>query len=77
MITDKLKQVILETLDLDDFDITADTIAAQVPGWDSLRHVDILLAVERAFGIHFRTLEILRLPNVGALQALIDKKLHG
>jgi acyl carrier protein len=74
MISDKLKQVILQTLELDDFDLTDETLATEVPGWDSLRHVEILLAVERAFGIHFRTLEILRLPNVGALQTLIDKK---
>ena len=66
--------MILQTLDLDDFDLTDETTATQVPGWDSLKHVDILLAVEKAFGVHFRTLEILRLPNVGALQTLIDKK---
>ena len=74
MISDKLKKVILQTLDLDDFDLRDETLATQVPGWDSLKHVEIILAVERAFGIHFRTLEILRLPNVGALQALVDKK---
>jgi acyl carrier protein len=45
-----------------------------VPGWDSLRHVRIIMAVEESFGIRFRTLEVIRLKNVGELQTLIDRK---
>ncbi len=75
MISDRLKAAILKELQLDDFPITDETVAPQVPGWDSLRHVQILAAVEKEFGIRFRGLEVLRLKNVGELQALVDKKL--
>ncbi|TFH30329.1 MAG: acyl carrier protein [Deltaproteobacteria bacterium] len=51
--------------------------AYQVPGWDSLRHVAILAAVEREFGVRFRSLEVIRLRNVGDLQALVDRKASG
>jgi acyl carrier protein len=74
MISDRLKAVILRELRLDDFPLTDQTLAPEVPGWDSLSHVRILAAVEKEFGIRFKTLEVLRLKNVGELQALVDKK---
>jgi acyl carrier protein len=75
MVSEKLKSVILEELELDDFDIVDTTTADKVPGWDSLRHVRVILAVEQAYGVRFRTLEVIRLKKVGDLQALIDRKI--
>ncbi len=75
MISGKLKQVILAELDLDDWDLQEATTAGMVPGWDSLSHVRIISAVEDAFGIRFRTSEIVRLRNLGELQALVDKRI--
>ena len=74
MISDRLKKLILAQLKLDDFDFTDQTIAPHVPGWDSLAHVGIIAAVEKEYGIRFKTLEMLRFKNVGELQATIDKK---
>ena len=74
MISPKLKNVILEVLHLDDFDLRDTTAAPEVPGWDSLAHVAILTAVEQAYGVRFRSLEVLRLRTVGDLQALVDRK---
>ena len=48
---------------------------AEVPGWDSLSHVNVILAVENKFGVHFKNLEVLKLKNVGDLQRLLDSKL--
>lgn len=75
MISEKLKAVILKTLKLQKFDLQEQTIAPEVPGWDSLRHIEIIGEVEVAFGIRFRAFEVANLPNVGALQKLVDKKL--
>jgi len=74
VIAERLKKVILQELQLDDFPLSDETMAPQVPGWDSLSHVRILAAVEREYGIRFRGLEVLRLKNVGELQALVDRK---
>ncbi len=73
MISERLRQVILNELGLDDFAFCDDTVASQVPGWDSLSHVKVLCAVEREFAVRFRTLDVIRLRNLGDLQALIDK----
>ncbi len=74
MISQRLKQVILKELALDDADLTDATTANQVPGWDSLSHVRVLCAVEKEYGIRLRTLEVLRLQSIGDLQKLVDKK---
>jgi acyl carrier protein len=75
MISDELKAVILNSLRLDDFEIDDSTLAAQVPGWDSLSHVNVISAVEKHFGVRFKTAEVLRLRNIGDLQRLLDSKL--
>jgi acyl carrier protein len=77
MITHELKQIILSTLKLDDFDFKDETTASEVPGWDSLNHVNVILAVEKHYKIRFKNLEVLRLKNVGELQKLMDSKLKG
>jgi acyl carrier protein len=74
MITDELKRVLLNALKLDDWEINDETTAAQVPRWDSLNHVNVILAVEKHFGVRFKTAEVLKLKNIGELQRLIDAK---
>jgi acyl carrier protein len=74
MVSERLKQVILAQLQLDEWDVQDETTAGTVPGWDSLTHVGIISAVEDAYRIRFQRNEIVRLKNVGQLQALVDKK---
>ncbi len=76
MISPRLKQVILRELQLDDFDLREETLASEVPGWDSLAHVSILSAVEAEFGIRLRALEVVRLRSVGDLQELVNRKVQ-
>ena len=44
MISEKLKSTILKELKLEDFSFIEDTTADQVPGWDSLSHINIIVA---------------------------------
>jgi acyl carrier protein len=75
MISQELKTVITLALNIDDWEVTDETTAAEVPGWDSLSHVNVILAVEKHFGVRFKGSEVLNLKNVGALQQLIDSKI--
>jgi acyl carrier protein len=56
--------------------VTAETTASDVPGWDSLAHIRFILAVEKGFGIKFRTAEISSFDNLGDLAAMIAQKLQ-
>jgi len=70
-----LRQTFREVFDDEALEIQAQTTAADVPEWDSLMHIHLLLAVEQAFGVRFNTGEVAALKNVGEMVALIETKL--
>jgi len=53
---------------------TPEMKAGDVPEWDSLNHINLIVAIEARFKIKFRTAEIESLRNVGHLVELIEKK---
>jgi acyl carrier protein len=50
------------------------TTAADVPGWDSLSNINLLIAVEKAFDVKFSIKDVRNLKNVGELLELIKRK---
>jgi acyl carrier protein len=48
--------------------------AADVPTWDSLSNINMIIAVEKSFGVKFSIKDVRSLKNVGELMALIGKK---
>jgi len=52
--------------------------AEDVDGWDSLAHINLIIALEKRLGIRFATVEISRLredgANVGSLMGLVARK---
>ena len=74
MISDRFKLVILKELHLDEYEIKDETLANQVPGWDSLNHINVILAIEKEYGIRFKGIEVLECKNIGDLQKLCDSK---
>lgn len=51
--------------------------ASEVPGWDSLTHIDLIVAVEKHFRIKLTTRDVAGLKNVGELASLVEKRLAG
>jgi acyl carrier protein len=45
------------------------------PGWDSLKHVEILFAVEDGFSIRFNELELSALSSVDQIASAVETKL--
>jgi acyl carrier protein len=76
MISERLKNTILKELKLDDFPVDENTTAVEIPGWDSLNHINVILAIEKEYNIRFKNIEILRLRNIGELQLLVDSKIQ-
>lgn len=50
--------------------------ARDVPGWDSLNHVTLMIEVESEFGLRFTSTEVQVLDCVSDLKALIDSKVR-
>ncbi|HLX99434.1 MAG TPA: acyl carrier protein [Roseiarcus sp.] len=73
-ILERVGEIMADTFDLDDFKATRETTANDVEEWDSLSHVRLIVAIERAFKIKFSNAEIERLRNVGGLVDAIASK---
>lgn len=73
---DSLVVVIRETFDDRALDVTRETTADDVDAWDSLSNVELMLALERRFGVRFYTGEIARMRNVGELADTIELHLR-
>jgi len=54
--------------------VKAETSAPDVDGWDSVAHVNLMVAVESEFGIEFTTQELESMDTVGDMARLIAAK---
>jgi acyl carrier protein len=70
----KVQEVFRDELEVEDLVLTDETTADDVEEWDSLSHVQLVVALEKAFGIKFTSREILSWDNVGDLVDCISKK---
>lgn len=71
----RVQEVFRDELELDDLVLNEETTADDVEEWDSLSHIQLVVAIEKAFGIKFTSREILSWDNVGDLVDSIEKKL--
>lgn len=72
--TPRLTTIIERMFDVPGDSISRTTTAQDVEGWDSLTHIDLIVAVEREFKVRFTTAEVVSLQNVGELIDLVAKK---
>lgn len=71
----KLNEIFIDVLDLDECNLTDETNANDIEEWDSLSHIQLIVAIEKRFGIKFTSLEIMRWRNVGELvDSILSKK---
>jgi acyl carrier protein len=71
---DRLNEVFRDVFDDPALRISEEMTAKNVNGWDSLNHINLVVAVERAFGIKFTTKEVLTYKNVGEFAAAVERK---
>jgi len=70
----RLTEVFRDVFDDPQLEITPATTAREVDAWDSIKHIDLIVAVEKAFGVKFTTREAQSMRNVGELMNLIVQK---
>jgi acyl carrier protein len=74
VIYEKLNHIFRDIFDDESIVLSPTTTAADIPGWDSVNHVNISVASEMAFGIRFNSSELEELHNVGDLVKTIARK---
>ena len=72
---ERLNEIFCEVFDDDDIKITPEMTANDVDGWDSLSHVNLIVAIETKFNIRFSQKELLTFKNVGDLLNSIRSKI--
>lgn len=70
----KVTEIIRDLFDEYSGPVTRELSAKQVPQWDSLAHVQLMVMVENACGVKFTSQEIRQFKNLGDLLDLIAEK---
>jgi acyl carrier protein len=71
---DRLNRIFCEVFDEDDIKISSEQTANDIEGWDSLTHVNLIVAIESKFNISFSHKELMTFKNVGDLLNSIRSK---
>lgn len=74
-IFEKLTEIFIDIMDNDEIELKEETTATDIDEWDSLTQVQLVVAIEKEFGIKFTSSEITSWPNVGAMVDCIENKL--
>ena len=74
---EKLNEVFRDVFEDDDITVDDSTTSADVDGWDSLEHINLINAVEQEFDIKFNMGQIVSMKNVGEMADIIISNLQG
>lgn len=70
----KIQSIVRDVLDDESLSINSNTEAADVEGWDSLAHINIVSQIESEFGVRFSLDELARFSAVGKIVEALQQK---
>ncbi len=70
----RLTPIFRDVFNDDTLVVTDNMSAADVATWDSLSNINMIVAVEKTFGVKFSIKDVRNLKNVGELLELIKRK---
>ena len=69
-----LRNILSDTFEIQPEEVTPDLNKEMVGTWDSIRHLQAILALEEEYGVQFDPQRIPELTSVSLLQAELEKK---
>lgn len=70
----RLFETVASVLNIDAHTLTNESNGRNTENWDSLRHIELILAVETAFGVTFSMSEMVSMQDLGDMRALLVEK---
>ena len=71
-----LDEVFQEVFDDEKIHVNESTTADDIEDWDSLEHINLVVAVENKFGIKFNMNEVTTMKNVGEMVDIILERVQ-
>jgi len=71
---DRIKEVIASVFGVEISEIDDNTSSDTLDFWDSLRHMNLIVALEEEFGIEFNDEEIVEMTDYKLIKAIIQEK---
>ncbi len=71
---EKLQEIFRDIFDDEELVITEGMTAADIEDWDSLAQINLIIAIEKEFGIKFNLEEVSKLKNISEMLDLIKFK---
>lgn len=68
---EKLNEVFRDVFDDEEIVVNDATTSSDIEDWDSLEHINLVSAVEQAFGIKFSMGQVVTMKNVGEMVDII------
>lgn len=75
-IKERLQEIFRDVFDEEDLEIREDMSAKDIDDWDSLAQINLIVAIEKEFGVKFNLDEVSQLKNIGEMLELISKKIE-
>lgn len=76
-VRDRVQGIFRDVFDAPDLLIRDEMKGADIPGWDSLNYINLIVGVESEFGVQFTGEELASLTCVGDLLGLLAKRGYG
>ena len=73
-IFEKLNEIFIDVLDLDECELTDETSANDIEEWDSLSQIVLVTQIEKKFNTKFTSKEVISWRNVGEMVDTILEK---
>ncbi|MCR4909225.1 MAG: acyl carrier protein [Lachnospiraceae bacterium] len=74
-VMERINRIFRDNFDDESLVIVDETNAEDIEDWDSLEHINLVMAMEKDFGLKFNLKEVGELKNVGEMADLILRKL--
>ena len=73
---EEVRKIFRDNFDDDDLVVVDETNSSDIEDWDSIEHINLVIAMEKKFDLKFNIREVGKLANVGEMVDLIVSMLE-